>query len=173
MLNNKNNGFTLIELIVTIAVIAIIASLAMPYYHRFMAEAEAKNITRLLEFHIQKAKSSAAVYRTNVVICSSPDLSSCQSNQWNQGFLVFVDYNKNRQVDTNEPVLSQHQDPLKYGALSWQGTLNSSSVTFQGDSGLPRGSNGSFYYCAHQIAQHQKLVLSMMGQTRVEQPTTC
>ena len=61
MLNNKNNGFTLIELIVTIAVIAIIASLAMPYYHRFMAEAEAKNITRLLEFHIQKAKNSAAI----------------------------------------------------------------------------------------------------------------
>lgn len=46
------------------------------------------------------------------MICPTLNLSTCQTNQWSNAWLVFVDQNKNRQVDAGETVL--HVDHL-YG----------------------------------------------------------
>ena len=96
-----------------------------------------------------------------------------QASHWNSGFIVFLDVNKNRQVDTEEKIIDPQSTELKYGNLVWRGTLSIPSLTFQASNGLPNGSNGSFYYCSTYQPTHYKILLSRMGHTRIENPLTC
>ena len=172
MFNLLKNGFSLVELIICIAIMAIIASLAVPYFQNHLAQQEAKNSQALLRQSIKIARQSASLHHSNVVICPSQNQISCSANSWNHGFMIFIDHNRNRKLDDNEPLLESHALALKYGQLTWKGTLNFSSLSFQAHDGLPIGSNGSFYYCStHQ--HHYRLVMSKMSNIRLEYPQNC
>jgi structural maintenance of chromosome 4 len=47
------------------------------------------------------------------------------------------------------------------------------SIIFQGSSGLPIESNGSFIYCSYDQLKNFKLILSKMGHTRLEDLKNC
>lgn len=173
MISKQKNGFTFIELIVTIAILAIIVALALPSFHEIMAKQEIQKMTRQLTSSIQLAKSQAAIHHSNVVICPSQNKINCQINSWNSAFIVFLDINRNRQTDTDEKIIYTESTDLKYGDLNWRGTLSIPSLTFQAENGLPLGSNGSFYYCSTYQQSHHKIILSNMGHTRIENPSTC
>ena len=166
-------AFTIVELIICIAIIAIVASIALPYFHEYRSKQEAKNIPIKLSQINRYARSQAAVFHQNIVICPSQDSLSCQANQWNKNMLVFIDKNKNRQVDTGEQILHIDALNLKYGNLSWRGTLSLPSVTYQAHTALPIGSNGSFYYCSTHLSSQQRIVLSKMGHIRIESLSSC
>ncbi|MDR6628947.1 type IV fimbrial biogenesis protein FimT [Acinetobacter lwoffii] len=166
-------AFTIVELIICIAIIAIVASIALPYFHEYRSKQEAKNIPIKLSQINRYARSQAAVFHQNIVICPSQDSLSCQANQWNKNMLVFIDKNKNRQVDTGEQILQIDVLNLKYGNLSWRGALSLPSVTYQAHTALPIGSNGSFYYCSTHLSNQQRIVLSKMGHIRIESLSSC
>ena len=65
----KNRGFTLIELMVTIAVFAIIAMMAAPSFSGMMTEQKLNSSTRELGLAINQAKSQAAMMKTTVALC--------------------------------------------------------------------------------------------------------
>ncbi|WP_180058026.1 MULTISPECIES: GspH/FimT family protein [unclassified Acinetobacter] len=167
------NGFTLFEIIITILIIAIITTIALPHFHKMMAEREIKKVKATIISSSHYARNHASLYHANIVICPTPDLKQCQSSHWNTGFLIFIDQNKNRQVDSNEKILYQEALNLKYGDLNWRGTLSTPSLTFQALSGLPIGSNGSFYYCSKSDLPHQRIIMSKMAHIRIENPSTC
>ncbi|WP_216936827.1 MULTISPECIES: GspH/FimT family pseudopilin [unclassified Acinetobacter] len=173
MYKKTTRAFTIVELIICIAVIAILASIALPYFHEYRSRQEAKNIPLKLSAINRYARSQAAVFQQNIVICPSQNTLTCQANQWNNNMLVFIDKNKNRQIDTGEKILHIDVLNLKYGNLSWRGALSSPSVTYQAHTALPIGSNGSFYYCSSHISSQQRIVLSKMGHIRVESPPSC
>lgn len=101
----KSPGFTLLELAITLAILMIMATIALPLYHQFMASVELKNSSRLLTIHIQKAKYDAILRHKSVVLCPSVDLSTCNSN-WDTSLISFVDTNQNLQRENNEEVLT-------------------------------------------------------------------
>ncbi|MEB3753672.1 GspH/FimT family pseudopilin [Acinetobacter sp. MD2(2019)] len=161
-------GMTLIELVCAIAVLAIITSIALPHYHSLRAKQEAQYIPTILHQYLSQAKYLALTHRNNLVICSSKDLKNCEQDAWNHGFILFLDSNQNKIRDNNELILAQHTTHLNYGTLSWRGSLRLPSITFQGDTGLPRGSMGSFYYCSSQLDVQHRVVLNMLGNIRKE-----
>ena len=173
MYKKITRAFTIVELIICIALIAIVASIALPYFHEYRSKQEAKNIPIKLSQINRYARSQAAVFHQNIVICPSQDSLSCQANQWNKNMLVFIDKNKNRQVDTGEQILQIDVLNLKYGNLSWRGALSLPSVTYQAHTALPIGSNGSFYYCSTHLSSQQRIVLSKMGHIRIESLSSC
>lgn len=66
-----DRGFTLIELMVTIAVLAIIATMAAPAFGNLMAEQKLNSSARELVMAINQAKSQAALMKKSVGICLS------------------------------------------------------------------------------------------------------
>lgn len=168
----KVRGFTLSELMVTLAICSILACLSLPYLNQLLISNEVNHMKRTLTIYIQKSKSDAQIHHKNVTLCASKDLTSCDSD-WNSGLIGFLDLNANRQRDSNDPLLYSTAFHYKYGKLDWRGTLRINSLTFQGDTGLPRGSNGSFFYCMNDSNHHTQLILSNMGHIRSKEITTC
>ena len=173
MYRKITRAFTIVELIICVAVLAILTSIALPYFHKYQSRQEAKQIPIKLSAVNRYARSQAAVFHQNIVICPSQDSLSCHPNQWNKNILVFIDKNKNRQVDTGEQILQIDVLNLKYGNLRWRGALSLPSVTYQAHTALPIGSNGSFYYCSTHLSNQQRIVLSKMGHIRIESLSSC
>jgi type IV fimbrial biogenesis protein FimT len=165
-------AFTLLELAITALVLSILITLALPYYHQLKANQERNFVLRQINSNVQLAKQHAVIHHTNVVICPSIDMLACKDSMWEHGFIVFLDLNKNRQVDFNESLIAKEQTNLNYGTLNWRGTLHFSSLSFMAEHGLPIGSNGSFYYCSS-ITKNLKIILNKMGNSRSEDLTRC
>lgn len=169
---NKHMAYTLTELAITILVLSMLVTLALPYYHEMKANQERRTIFRQLIANIQLAKQHAAIHHTNVVMCSSENMQSCKEEMWEQGFILFLDSNQNRQLDLNEILVSQERTDLSYGTLNWRGTLHFPSLNFMAEHGLPIGSNGSFYYCSSTV-KHMKIILNKMGNSRSIDLSNC
>ena len=84
---NKQSGFTLIELMVVISILAILLGIGVP---SFRATIEGNRITTVandLVGALQFARSEAVKRGTNVVLCSSADQASC-SGVWINGWVA-------------------------------------------------------------------------------------
>lgn len=171
----KQQGVSLIELITCICIIGIIACIATPHFLHILQETEQKNIFPLLDQHIKFAKNSAILHHSDIVICSSVDLDTCQNDQWNTAIIIFIDRNHNQQHDMNEQLLQQTKTQLKYGNLKWNGnSTHRKLLTFKGDTGLPRGAYGSFYYCSnYDPSKHLRFKMGQMANLNVASTITC
>ncbi|EZQ11555.1 MULTISPECIES: GspH/FimT family pseudopilin [unclassified Acinetobacter] len=170
----KSLAFTLLELIFTIVIISILVMIALPHYHEFRENQERAQILSTVRQAISQAKANAVSYRSPVIICASQDLKSCTNSQWHKGFIIFLDQNHNQEFDPHEKLIQATSTDYQYGDFSWKGGVTSkNTITFQPDSGLPRGSMGHFKYCAHSNKSNLIVRLSMMGQTRLEEAKTC
>ncbi|OTG84684.1 GspH/FimT family pseudopilin [Acinetobacter sp. ANC 4648] len=171
----KESAFTLFELITCITILAIITAIAIPSYHNIKERLEVAHVYPSLKQHVDFAKNTASTYHSNIVICASEDLNTCQNNMWHKGLIVFSDTNKNKQLDINEMVFSKTSTHIQYGRLKWNGNAsNPNTLTFQGDTGLTRGAMGAFHYCNFKHAEYNKyLPIGMMGDLKQKPNTTC
>lgn len=67
-MNNKNKGFTLVELMIVIAIIGILASIGVPHYHQYTKRA------KYAELIMEVGKLQSAV---EICYQTSNDLASC------------------------------------------------------------------------------------------------
>lgn len=79
----KQTGFTLVEMIITIAIIAIISSFAYPSMQQKIATMRVQNAANQLETSLKQARADAIIYRSNVsaVGTGSTSPSSVTLNQ--------------------------------------------------------------------------------------------
>lgn len=97
----RSSGFTLIELMITLALAAIILSAAVP---SFRALVQNNRITaQVNEFitALSLARSEAVKRGVSVRVCTSVNGASCAGGgDWEQGLIVFSDINGNGTPDT-------------------------------------------------------------------------
>ncbi len=121
------NGFTLIELIVTMAIAAIVLSVGVPTFRGVVLDSGmATNANRFVA-SINLARSSAIRYQRNATICTSSNFNAstptCSgSTDWTNGWIVYVDKDRDGAVDADE-VLSV-QEPMKDNVSFSSGTFD-------------------------------------------------
>lgn len=92
-------GFTLIELMVTVAVLAIVAMIAVPSFQSTIASNQLDEGRDRLRSAIQFAKSEAIARNDTVSLCPSADGIGCGDNSnWNGFWLVVEDSNASGSV---------------------------------------------------------------------------
>lgn len=69
----NNRGFTLVELMVTIAVLAIIASIAVPSFSENIERQNLDNSSREILVALTEGRSRAVALRSTVVVCPDKD----------------------------------------------------------------------------------------------------
>lgn len=70
---HKSRGFTLIELMVTIAVMAIVASIAAPSFSNMLKSYKLNQSTEQMMQALKEGRSRAAAARAMVVVCPNKD----------------------------------------------------------------------------------------------------
>ena len=97
-------GFTLIEALVCLIVLAILSGFAFPAMQRLLVSNRVATSTNELISGFNLARIEAIKNSRGSGICASADGESC-SGDWNDGFLVWGDLNSNGELDSTETVL--------------------------------------------------------------------
>lgn len=143
----NQKGFNLVELIVTIAILAIIATIAAPAILTQLASMEAKRIKNQLETTLKIAKAESFIRRQNLLVCLSNSGGRCHRDSYKK-LLLFVDNNNNKHFDVQVDVLLKEESlNPKYSTLSLRVGNKRHYTKFWGDSGKPRGHFGHIKYC--------------------------
>ena len=100
-----SRGFTLIELMAAIALVAILIGIAAPSFREMMMSVRMTGATNDLMADIGAARSEAAKLNVPVYLCRSTDGRSCNGTSWNGGWIVFADTNQSATKDGAEPVI--------------------------------------------------------------------
>lgn len=132
----KASGFSLIELMVTIAIIAVLLAIADPSYQYITnSNRIAAEVNGLLG-DLQYARAEAIKEGLNVVVCASSDNSSCAgTSDWKIGWIVFADINNNGTPDNGEILRIQKTFT---SADTFQATPNSlTAITFNREGFAP------------------------------------
>ena len=101
-------GFTLYELLITVAIVGVILALGVPNMQAFTQNSRITATSNDLHaaFHLARSESSRA--KTNITVCPSADGGNC-GGTWDQGFIVFVDEDGDlNRAGANETVLRAH-----------------------------------------------------------------
>tara|TARA_B100000745_G_C20066475_1_gene363988 strand:- start:322 stop:825 length:504 start_codon:yes stop_codon:yes gene_type:complete len=150
---NKDQGFTLVELLITISLIAIVCSIAVPALDNLIAYNRQQALLTQVQDAIQKARTEAVMRRRAIALCGTSDSATC-SRDWSRGWLTLV--------EGNQQILNATQIPLA-DELRWSG-FGDQRVLFI-ENGTTRN-NGRFYQCHKQRFAWQ-LILSRQGRLKL------
>lgn len=108
-------GFTAIELLVAIAVLAVLVGLAAPSFTPVIERWRVRQATEELQSTLYLARSEAVKRSGGVAIIQNGNSGECTSEtaQWNCGWTVFLDANNNGTLDRDEVTLQSIAAPLK------------------------------------------------------------
>ena len=97
-------GFTLLELLVSTAVMAILLTLVVPAFSEAMVSSRLRSVANSFLSHLYLARGEAIKRNGRAVACASATGLSCaDSGGWQQGWIVFHDANDNAAADPGSP----------------------------------------------------------------------
>lgn len=160
----KHTGFTLYELIITVAIIAITLSIATPAFNKTIQNTRTKTATLALLDAIETTRSTAVFHNQTTILVTT-------KNKWHEGWTLFVDNNNNRALDVDDKIIniSEGLDAV----ITKASERMSSHIAFIGTGEgrqIPNGGLllGNVIICPQLQGEGYKLLLSKGGRTRVE-----
>jgi len=183
---SHHRGVTLIELMVSIALLAILLAIAAPNFRGMTASSRLTSSSNELLASIQQARAQAIRTGMRVTVCKSTDGAQCNTQAnvgWDRGWIVFGDTTRSgvdAAVDTGETIITRVAAADAGSGSSIVGTtLVANYVSFAAD-GRPRlmgggVQTGTLRICApgdvlSNGARARDIVLSTTGQVNVIRP---
>jgi type IV fimbrial biogenesis protein FimT len=100
------SGFTMMELIVAMSIVAILLAIGIPSFRYVTISNRIATEVNGLLGDMQFARSEAVKEGLPVTVCSSTDGQNCNGGPtWQGGWIVFLDSNGNQTVDPGETVM--------------------------------------------------------------------
>lgn len=162
-------GFTLLELMITVAVGGLLLSMAVPALQSFTNNSKRSGAVNDFVSSMHLARNTAITANSRVTICASSNATNCQAVTWDKGWIVFVDPNSNQSVDPGETIISVSNGfdrvSLRSGEFAAyimyrpNGRAMNASVA---------GNSGQFTVCDSRGAEHARVVIvELSGRPRL------
>lgn len=167
----RSGGFTLSELMVTLAVLAVTVTIGVPAFAGVVQRAREANAYHLLTASLASARLAAVKNGAPVTVCPSSDGTTCRRDLvWDDGWIFFTDRNRSGQPPDVASVLQRVDGP---GAgIALRSTRGRHRVRFTPD-GWSYGSNLSIRLCREDDARLLgKVVVNNAGRPRSERATS-
>jgi type IV fimbrial biogenesis protein FimT len=108
-MNMKNNhGFTLIELLVTVAVLIVLLLVGVPEFRRMTENNRQVAAINTIVGDLNLARTEAVKQGRVVTLCGSTDGATCNTANWENGWIVFTDFDREGDIDVGDVLISRN-----------------------------------------------------------------
>jgi type IV fimbrial biogenesis protein FimT len=134
-MKHTHRGFTLIELMTAVLVLAILLGMGIPSYREMARNSRVTASANDLVTAMSMARSESLRRSTPVSVCASTDGTSCvtakatTATDWTTGWIAFTDANSNGTVDGGDTQLQMWGAPAGDTKLKGSGSFIAYSTT--------------------------------------------
>ena len=153
---NKNiQGFTLIELIVTLAVVSILLLTGIPMLTQMTTSNRLVTQINSIAGSLSVARSESIKRGVSITLCGSTDGATCDTSSWESGWIVFSDADNNAVLNSATETRLKIVAPFSGGSTLRLSESDSTSVIrYRSDGSLrdmdgdaTRTNKGTFTLC--------------------------
>lgn len=166
------HGFTLVEMLVTLAIGTILLAIAIPGYAFFINASRLTAVTNDLVLVLHLARSEAIKRGMRVTVCKTSNATAAPpvcdtAASWQQGWLVFADGGTRGVIDSGDALLwtqdSAHTAVTITSNNYGQYISYLPSGRSQGSNGLP---NGTIQICV--AGTRRDIIINRTGRPRLD-----
>jgi type IV fimbrial biogenesis protein FimT len=160
----KQAGITVAELMLVLAIVALISLVAVPGFSSLLLGTRMNNSVNELFHSLHSARQNAMLSGVTTVICGSKNFRQCSSDgDWSDGWLIFAntDADVPPRVSPGDRILHTARNPA--GLRISANRANFAMAPF----GL-RSTNGTLIWCDRRGSAHARaLIVSYTGKPRL------
>ncbi|WP_066016223.1 GspH/FimT family pseudopilin [Endozoicomonas atrinae] len=168
---SKVMGVSLIELLVSLSVAAILIAASVPSMKDLIVNNRIDNVADELYGSLMLARSEAIKRQRTVSLCSTVDDLTCdESNSgWHHGWLIFTDESDDGLLNDSDQLIRRVTEQSELISILWNRgyslSFNSRGQTTQA---------GTFQVCDQESSSDsQAIIISMTGRLRTEEQGAC
>ncbi|MFL0808787.1 MAG: GspH/FimT family pseudopilin [Agarilytica sp.] len=168
-MNTKTSqGFTLLELLVSVAIVAIVAFIAVPNLAEMVNKNRVETTKSTLVNSIVSARSEAVSRNLSVGLCPTTNGTSCGTGGDDLQWLAFADEDGDESFDAGETILGVYQ-----GEEGVNFETEATGLLFFADGSV--GASVVFNVCSDNTdpADTYKVTIRATGRPSVERPGEC
>ncbi len=170
------SGFTLLELLVTLALVAVLVGAGAPAFRAVLLNWEMNSAATRLQSDLNYARHAAVDRGDRVTMCPGTERSGCTGlPEWGHGWIIFGDVDGDRAWQASEPLL--RVSPALRG-ITARSSAGRRQLTFFSNGTAP-GSNVTVWLCDLRGPRYGSQVrVGLSGRIRVSRardggPTGC
>lgn len=167
-LYRQHSGFTLIELMMTLAVAAVLVGIAAPTFRDLSIRSQISGYTNELIATINYTRSEAVRRGLPISICPSDDDGGSCSGNWNDGWIVFTDPNGDGLFDSGEVVLKANDAVQTNYSIGTDDTFTA-AISYRADGSA--ANSGVITICHEHSAVGARAILVTRLRPRVARDT--
>lgn len=139
---NRNTGFTLLELIITVSIAAILIAVAVPSFSNIIKDNRLTSHINDFIVDANLARSEAMKSGTRVTMCPKNTAGTGCTTNWENGWIIFKDENANATVDGEEKAMRVHE-ALAGSSITLRSSGDTNEYLSFNSQGLAKTSSGA------------------------------